>query len=309
MDDPWLPSPPVLVRYRTRTIGPAELTFIQATIAVHAAEGRTRISEVLCAAWDWRQPNGHLKESACRGLLLRLEERGYLILPPRRRAPDGPCQQDRLAPPPPPGPPLTAAALGTLAWGAAAYRNAPREAYLGWDTPTKRARLPLVAQHTRFLLLPWVRVPHLASKVLAANCRRLSADWLARYGHGLRRGPRGRGAAGSGPAGRDRPALYPVAPGPRRDPGPGELPPLRGSAAPPGRGPALAGEPVSPHPDRGDVPGDPHPGARPVDLRAGRGDGADQQRRRAGAPGPGSCGARGASAATGRPGAGSRNGC
>ena len=108
MDDPWLPSPPVLVRYRTRTIGPAELTFIQATIAVHAAEGRTRISEVLCAAWDWRQPNGHLKESACRGLLLRLEERGYLILSPRRRAPDGPCQQDRLAPPPPPGPPLSA---------------------------------------------------------------------------------------------------------------------------------------------------------------------------------------------------------
>lgn len=233
MDDTPLASRPVLLRYRTRVIGPAELAFIRATIAAHAAEGRTRISQRLCAAWGWRQPNGALKEYACRDLLLRLEERGYLTLPPRRRGPDGPCQQDRLAPlPPPPATPLTAADLATLvvrplepaerplwkaylaryhylgyrpgvgeqlgygaflagqlvaclAWGAAAYRNAPREAYLGWDAATKRARLPLVAQNTRFLLLPWVRVPHLASKVLAANLRRLSADWQRAYGHGV----------------------------------------------------------------------------------------------------------------------------
>ena len=225
-------APPVLVRYRTRAIGPAELAFIRATIAAHAAEGRTRISQILCEAWGWRQPNGALKAYACRDLLLRLEERGYLTLPPRLRAPDGPCQQDRLGPLPAPGPPLTQAELRTLvvrplrpaerprwkallaryhylgfrpgvgeqlgyvaclegqlvaclAWGAAAYRNAPREAYLGWDMATKRARLPLVVQNTRFLLLPWVRVPHLASKLLAATCRRLSADWQARYGHGL----------------------------------------------------------------------------------------------------------------------------
>jgi Domain of unknown function (DUF4338) len=232
MDDQPLPAPPILLHYRARTIGPAELVFIRATIAAHAAEGRTRISQRLCAAWDWRQPNGALKEYACRDLLLRLEERGHLTLPPRRRAADGPCQQDRLVAPPPPGPPLTAAELDTLvvrpvaraerplwkaclahyhylgyrpgageqlgyvaylegqlvaclAWGAAAYRNAPREASLGWDLVTKRARLPLVVQNTRFLLLPWVRVPHLASKILAATCRRLSADWQGRYGHGL----------------------------------------------------------------------------------------------------------------------------
>jgi hypothetical protein len=75
--------------------------------------------------------------------------------------------------------------VGCLAWGAAAYRNAPRETYLGWDPATKRARLHLVAQQTRFLLLPWVRVPHLASKCLAANLRRLRADWQAAYGHEL----------------------------------------------------------------------------------------------------------------------------
>jgi hypothetical protein len=232
MDDTPLPPAPVLLRYRSRCIGPADLAFIRAILAAHAAEGRTRISQRLCAAWDWRQPNGHLKECACRDLLLRLEERGYLTLPPRRRAPEGPCQQDVVGPAPPPGPPLTRADLGTLvvrpvaraerplwkaclahyhylgyrpgageqlgyvatlagqlvaclAWGAAAYRNGPREAYLGWDLATKRARLPLVVQNTRFLLLPGVRVPHLASKVLAANLRRLSTDWQARYGHGL----------------------------------------------------------------------------------------------------------------------------
>jgi len=233
MDDSPLAPTPILLRYRTRAIGPAELAFIRATIAAHAGRGRSRISRVLCEAWNWRQPNGTLKEYACRDLLLRLEERGYLQLPPRLRAPDGPSRQDRLLPlPPPPPAPLTRAALGTLAvrplqpaerplwkallaryhylgyrrdvgeqlgyvaflegqlvaclaWGAAAYRNAPREAYLGWDPPTKRARLPWVVQNTRFLLLPWVRVPHLASKLLAATCRRLSADWQAAYGHEL----------------------------------------------------------------------------------------------------------------------------
>jgi hypothetical protein len=232
MDDQSLPSTPILLRYRARTIGPAELAVIRATIAAHTAAGRTRISQVLCGLWDWRQPNGALKEYACRDLLLRLEERGYLTLPPRRRAPEGPCQQDRLLPPPSPGPPLTTADLDTLrvrpvtrgerplwksllahyhylgyragageqlgyvalladqlvaclAWGAAAYRNGPRDSYLGWDLGTKRARLHLVAQNTRFLLLPWVQVPHLASKVLAATCRRLQADWQVRYGHDL----------------------------------------------------------------------------------------------------------------------------
>jgi hypothetical protein len=229
MDD-QSPAMPLLLRYRARTIGPAELALIRATVAAHAADGRTRSSQVLCEAWDWQQPNGVLKAYACRDLLLRLEERGYVTLPPRLRAPGGPCQQDRLAPPP--GPPRTTADLGTcvvrpvtraerprwkaclahyhylgyqpgageqlgyvallgdqlvgcLAWGAAAYRNRPWEACLGWDGATKRARLPLVAQNTRFLLLPWVRVPHLASKILAANYRRLSADWQARYGHAL----------------------------------------------------------------------------------------------------------------------------
>ena len=60
MDD-QSPTMPVLLRYRARTIGPAELALIRATIAAHAADGRTRISQVLCETWDWRQPTGALK--------------------------------------------------------------------------------------------------------------------------------------------------------------------------------------------------------------------------------------------------------
>jgi len=42
-----------------------------------------------------------------------------------------------------------------------------------------------LANNTRFLILPWVRVPHLASHLLGAVARRIEADWRARYGHGL----------------------------------------------------------------------------------------------------------------------------
>jgi len=73
--------------------------------------------------------------------------------------------------------------LALLGWGAAVLKSRHRERYLGWDEKTKYRRLHLVANNVRFLMLPGVEVPHLASRVLAANLRRLSRDWEARYGH------------------------------------------------------------------------------------------------------------------------------
>jgi hypothetical protein len=83
---------------------------------------------------------------------------------------------------------LYAALLGgelvsLVGWASAAFRAPLREAYVGWDETTKRRRLHLVANNIRFLILPWVRVRHLASKVLALNLRRLSADWQAVWKH------------------------------------------------------------------------------------------------------------------------------
>ena len=73
--------------------------------------------------------------------------------------------------------------VALLAWGAAALCNEPRDRHLGWDRPTKAQGLHQVVNNVRFVRFPWATAPHLASRILGANLRRLSADWDARYGH------------------------------------------------------------------------------------------------------------------------------
>jgi hypothetical protein len=73
--------------------------------------------------------------------------------------------------------------VALMGWASAALRAPLRDAYIGWDERTKQRRLHLVANNIRFLILPWVRVRHLASKVLAINVRRLSTDWQATWNH------------------------------------------------------------------------------------------------------------------------------
>jgi predicted transposase YbfD/YdcC len=75
--------------------------------------------------------------------------------------------------------------VALLSWGAAALRNGPRDRHVGWDDEARMANLHLVANNARFLILPWARQANLASRVLAANLRRLSRDWQAVYGHPL----------------------------------------------------------------------------------------------------------------------------
>lgn len=78
---------------------------------------------------------------------------------------------------------LDDALVALLGWGSAALNNRPRDEYIGWDSTAKRAHLHQVINNVRFLILPWIRVPHLASRVLGANLRRLSRDWEEVYGH------------------------------------------------------------------------------------------------------------------------------
>lgn len=73
--------------------------------------------------------------------------------------------------------------LGGLAFSAAAYAVAARDRWIGWDAAARRAHLEQVVCNSRFLLLPHVMVPHLASHVLGLAARRLPADWRARYGY------------------------------------------------------------------------------------------------------------------------------
>jgi hypothetical protein len=73
--------------------------------------------------------------------------------------------------------------LAGLLFGAAAWQTQPRDAFIGWTAAQRQAHLALVANNSRFLILPWVRVPELASHILGRVARRLAADWRARYGH------------------------------------------------------------------------------------------------------------------------------
>lgn len=76
--------------------------------------------------------------------------------------------------------------VACLLFGAAAWRCAPRDRHLGWDGMERAAGLSQITNNTRFLVLPWVRVPHLASHVLGLIARRIDADWRRKYAHGLR---------------------------------------------------------------------------------------------------------------------------
>jgi hypothetical protein len=75
--------------------------------------------------------------------------------------------------------------LACLVFGAAAWALAARDRFVGWERSVRERRLHLVANNNRFLILPWVRVTHLASHLLAAVARHISADAMHRYGHPL----------------------------------------------------------------------------------------------------------------------------
>ena len=220
-----------------RAIRPEDVVLIRDWLEVHPNSNRTRLSRELCAAWNWRNGAGRLKDMACRSLLLKLEARGQIRLPPRRTASvnalrnrqalavehepeaiEGPlqCLQPVKVEPVAEG---SSAALvfksllqryhylghrncvgenlkylardregrplACLLFGSAAWKAAARDRWIGWSADQRRRHLGLVTNNTRFLILRWVRVPHLASHLLGRVAGRLSADWQEKYGHPL----------------------------------------------------------------------------------------------------------------------------
>ncbi len=233
-----LPGMDELLRYRGRVVTEADLAAIRALIAAHPAASRRALSEQLCAAWDWRQPNGTLCAMVCRGLLLALHRAGHITLPPVRWVNPNPLARrgaDRRTPalvPVDPTPlcgPLAALRpleirevrgtgeaplvhsllaqyhplgyrhpvgeqlkylvtaqgrpIACLAWASAPRHLGPRDRFIGWSPAARRQHLRFLAYNTRFLILPWVHVPHLASHLLGQMARRVPADWQRRYGH------------------------------------------------------------------------------------------------------------------------------
>jgi len=72
--------------------------------------------------------------------------------------------------------------LALFGFGASAWRLAPRDCWIGWNDAQRQARLPRVVGQVRFLILPWIRCPNLASKLLSLSAAQLPADWEQRYG-------------------------------------------------------------------------------------------------------------------------------
>jgi hypothetical protein len=93
------------------------------------------------------------------------------------RAPYGAQLRYWVRPAQPELPPLAA-----LLFTSAAWRMAPRDGCIGWSDQLRQRNLPLVVNNSRFLILPWTRIPHLASHILARAARQLPGDWQARYG-------------------------------------------------------------------------------------------------------------------------------
>jgi hypothetical protein len=73
--------------------------------------------------------------------------------------------------------------IACLAWSSAPWYIGARDRFIGWSSETRQKNLCLIINNTRFLVLPWVEVSHLASHLLALNRRRLSQDWQRIYHH------------------------------------------------------------------------------------------------------------------------------
>lgn len=221
---------------RKRTIEQYDILQIQATVDEHWAKGRKHISMELCRLWNWRQPSGRLKDMACREILLTLNRKGLISLPPsltpnannhkRNKtileiSADQTPLQEHISKLPQvklrmvrgtDAEPLYNSLVhyhhylgyrqivgnhlkyiayigerpvACLGWGSAAWSVKSRDAFIGWDKKTKEERLQFVANNTRFLVLPWVQVKCLASKILALNIQSISGDWMRVYQHPL----------------------------------------------------------------------------------------------------------------------------
>lgn len=219
-----------------RNLNESDLDEVRCLIQTHPNWSRNHISVELAKTWNWRSGTGQLKDMAARSLLLKLEQRGMLALPPRRQKASRRLLLSAATPDNEPPPlvinepladlqPLRLEVVKTgsrdhalfsrylarhhylsfrgavgeniaylvrdrhgrdlacMLFGAAAWKTKPRDSWIGWDDATRERRLSLLANNSRFLILPWVRVPHLASHLLGRVTRRLSADWQTRYAH------------------------------------------------------------------------------------------------------------------------------
>jgi hypothetical protein len=75
--------------------------------------------------------------------------------------------------------------VACLAWSSAPRHLGSRDRYIGWSAEARRRNIRFIAYNTRFLILPWVQIPHLASHILGRVALTLPRDWEQMYGHSV----------------------------------------------------------------------------------------------------------------------------
>ncbi|MDY6822455.1 MAG: DUF4338 domain-containing protein [Thermodesulfobacteriota bacterium] len=71
--------------------------------------------------------------------------------------------------------------VAILSFRAAVWKAAPRDQFIGWTHPKRKENLHLIINNARFLILPWVQTPNLASRILSMTTKRVVHDWKHRY--------------------------------------------------------------------------------------------------------------------------------
>ena len=221
-------------QYRGRKLNDDDIAVIQALIRENPTASRRALSQKLCRAWNWIQPNGTLCDMICRSLMLELERAGHIVLPPVRWINPNPLARRRKPNPPqidmtplaanlsalrplefrsvrrtaeeplfngllehhhflgytqPVGEHLkyllyaAGRVMACLAWSSAPRHLGPRDRFIGWTAEARRRNIRFIAYNTRFLIPPWIQVPHLASHILGRMPLVLSRDWERIYGH------------------------------------------------------------------------------------------------------------------------------
>lgn len=224
MNDSWV--------LQGRSLNSADLSCVRRLIEDNPSISRRRLSLELCRLWDWRDATGRLKDMACRTLLLKLEQKCLLVLPPRKQNPRSqslrlyvPHSKDAIESDLETLRPVSIAlvspenaywnlfacllneyhylgyktsvgenmkylvfdrsgrVLACVLFGSAAWKTAPRDAFIGWSREVRQRNVNLITNNARFLVLPWVKVPHLASHVLSLVSKRIMEDWIQKYNH------------------------------------------------------------------------------------------------------------------------------
>lgn len=222
------------ITYRGKTATTDDVAFINRLIAENPKDSRRALSQKLCRAWNWVQPNGALRDMVCRGFMLKLHRSGHIKLPEKRCTPKNPFvkrkkpdqitvdqtplrttvsaikpvefRQVRRGPSEklfnsliehhhylgycqPVGEHLKYIVfskdrpIACFAWSSPPRHIGCRDRFIGWPKAVREKNLSLMTYNSRFLLLPWVEVPYLASHLLGRMVKILPNDWERVYQH------------------------------------------------------------------------------------------------------------------------------